>query len=554
MLPDRLRDLDHRPIVKWTATGRRRPLPGELPARAIYIDDGASNSSTARNANGGFVAIAQESHPARAPPRKRLYSSRMEFFGPVRACVLGSSLARNVSATCPRSVMLAALLAASSLVGCGTSNSPGGSSQAGAANANAGASAANGGASNSASGAAGTGVSGSSSNAGSLATAGSGAAGADSANAGSPGSGAAGGSASGAGGASSLGGASAAGGGGMNQTGGNGATGTPGVRIVGRTVATATGTRFEWSGSNVVARFTGTQVSAQINDGNNGNSFEIVVDGGTPKKIFTAAGQTSYPLATGLANGMHDLVIWRDTEASDGPTEFLGLTGFGAGGALLPPPPAPDRRIEIVGDSFSCGAGMEATPPSCSTPIKIENHYLSYGAIAARAVGADLVTIAWSGIGVYRNYGATRPTPTTVIPARYDYAIPTDTTTTWDFSKYAANVVIMNLNNNDFSTGDPGQPYVDAYTTLYKHIRSKYPDAYIFHIIQWNSADASVTDAVTTINNIVASIKAGGDTKTEAFDIRKYSNTKQCGGHPDPAASQAMGAALAAELKTVLGW
>jgi hypothetical protein len=32
--------------------------------------------------------------------------------------------------------------------------------------------------------------------------------------------------------------------------------------------------------------------------------------------------------------------------------------------------------------------------------------------------GADLVTIAWSGIGVWRNFGATKPTPTRWMPAR----------------------------------------------------------------------------------------------------------------------------------------
>jgi hypothetical protein len=375
---------------------------------------------------------------------------------------------------------------------------------------------------------------------------------------GSPNGGSGGGSAGVAGagysGAGAASGASQADGGVSGVGGSGGAPRTPGVRIVGRTVASAAGTRFEWSGSSIAARFTGTQVSVQLDDGDNGNAFAIVIDGGTPKKIFTAAGQTTYQLATGLTGGTHDLLLWRDTEASDGPSVFIGLTDFGAGGALLPPAAPPEHRLEIVGDSFSCGAGMEAAPPACPSAIKIENHYLSYGAIAARSLGADLVTIAWSGIGVWRNYGATKPTPTTVMPARYDYAIPTDTSTAWDFSKYQPDAVVMNLNNNDFSVGDPGQPYIDAYLAFYQHIRAKYPNAYVFHIIQWSSADPTITDAVTTINGIVATIHAGGDTKTEAFDLRKYSNTKQCGGHPDMAASQAMGEALATELSRVLGW
>lgn len=442
---------------------------------------------------------------------------------------------------------LAAVILAFGVAGCSsassaTNGSKGGDSNGGESSGVAGALATSGG---------GTSAAGSIGNSGSPGSSGPSLGGGASASGGNGGGGAESSNA-GVGGVDAVGGVSSGGAGGMG--GDVSAPGVPGLRIVGRTVATATGVRFEWSGSSVAARFMGTQVSVQLNDGSNGNAFEVVIDGGTPKKIFTASGQTTLPLATGLPAGTHDLLLWRDTEASDGPTEVIGLTNFGAGGALLPPAPAPAHRVEIVGDSFSCGASMEAAPPACGSAIKSENHYLSYGAIAARSLGADLVTIAWSGIGVYRNYGTTKPTPTTVMPARYDYAIPTDTSTLWDFSKYQPQAVVMNLNNNDFSVGDPGQPYVDAYLALYKHIRSKYPDAYIFHLIQWSSVDATITDAVTTINNIVSTLKTGGDTKTEAFDLRKYSNTKQCGGHPDMAASQAMGDALAGEMKKVLGW
>lgn len=326
---------------------------------------------------------------------------------------------------------------------------------------------------------------------------------------------------------------------------GEGTVGVPGVRIVGRTAPGSTGTRLEWSGSSVSARFMGTQVSAQINDGNNGNSFEVVVDGVQPKKLFTSSGQTTLVLASGLTSGVHELLLWRDTEANGGPSEFIGLTNFGPGGMLLAPPPAPDRRIELVGDSFSAGAGIEGGGSVPCSGNKVENHYLSYGAIAARSVKADLVTIAWSSIGVWRNYGTATPTPTTVMPARYDYAIPTDKTA-WDFAKYQPHVVVLNLTNNDFSVGDPGQPYIDAYLKLVRHIRANYPNAYIMNTIQWATAD-------TVINQMVATLKSGGDINVGAFDLRPYANRKACD-HPDMAASQAMGDALSGELRRVLGW
>jgi lysophospholipase L1-like esterase len=332
--------------------------------------------------------------------------------------------------------------------------------------------------------------------------------------------------------------------GGVTASGGTGGV-AAGWRIVGRTVSGTTGPRFEWSGVNISANFSGTQISAVLNDGNNKNTFEVVVDGGTPSKFATVSGQTTYQLASGLANGTHSVLVWRNTEASYNVTEFGGFGGYSSGGGLLAAPAAPAHRIEVIGDSISCGAGIEGSG-SCSTTQANENDYYAYGSVAARVLGADLHTIAWSGIGMYRNYNQTGPTGQ-AMPNRYDYAIPT-TSTAWDFTQYQPQAVVINLTSNDFSTqGDPGQPYIDAYANFVQHVRSKYPDTYFFCVIEWSTSGPD-------INQIVSNVKAGGDAKIEAFDIRPYANSSGCSGHPNIAGSQAMGNALAAEIKRVLGW
>jgi lysophospholipase L1-like esterase len=328
----------------------------------------------------------------------------------------------------------------------------------------------------------------------------------------------------------------------------DGASGAPGVRIVGRTVRGTVGPRFEWPGVSIAARFSGTQVSIQLNDSGNQNEFAVVVDGTQVSKIVTSLGQTTYPLATGLVNGTHDVLVWRRTEANYNFTEFVGLTGFSPGGALLAPPPALARRIEVIGDSISCGYGIEGTSSCTSSQLEsIESNYLAYGSVAARDLGADVVTIAWSGIGLYRNYNEVGPS-TNTMPQRYDFAIPTDTTTTWDFSLYQPQVVVINLTSNDFSTmGDPAQPYIDVFVNFIKHVRSKYPAAYIFCVIEWSTSGPDV-------DSVVSTIKTGGDANIESFDIRPFANGNGCQGHPDVAGSKAMGDALAAEIKRVLNW
>ena len=96
---------------------------------------------------------------------------------------------------------------------------------------------------------------------------------------------------------------------------------------------------------------------------------------------------------------------------------------------------APARRIEVVGDSLSVGAGVEGDSTCTGGIDAYTDNYLAYGSIAARAVSADVVTIAYSGIGVYRNYGETTPTSASLtMPKRYPYAIPD--TVLWNFALF----------------------------------------------------------------------------------------------------------------------
>ena len=330
--------------------------------------------------------------------------------------------------------------------------------------------------------------------------------------------------------------------------------GPPGVRIVGRTVMGTSGPRFEWPGVHIAARFQGTQVSVQLSDGNNQNEFEVIVDGTRLNKLVTKNGVSTYTLARGLANGPHDLVLWRRTESYYNATEFLGFTGWSAGGGLLPPAPAPDRRIEIVGDSISVGYGIEGTSSCTSGQLEtIENNYLAYGPVAARMLGADVVTTAWSGKGVYRNYSQPGPSSTDpTLPQLYDWTLAVEAAPAWDFAGYVPQAVVINLGTNDFSTmGDPGQPYVDALVAFEQHIRSKYPQAFIILAIQFKAASS---DQAPDVASALSTIQAAGDTNVESFDLRPFSNSSGCQGHPDVAGGQAMGAALAAEIQRVMNW
>ena len=336
----------------------------------------------------------------------------------------------------------------------------------------------------------------------------------------------------------------------------DGGTGQPGVvaagvRWVGRVDLTdAQHPRFSWSGSGFVARFTGTSLAMQINS-SGAFIFKAIVDG-TPRAAFTiASGQQTASVVSGLGAGTHTVELYRQTEGSQGDSQLLVLTV--GGGALTPPPAAPARLIEIVGDSISCGYGtLGALADSDCFPT--ESHWDTYGAVAARALGADVNTIAMSGQGAYRNYGGDM---TNTLPMVYTRALTNDTTPTWDF-RTQAQAVIVNLGTNDISNGkgDPGTPFETAYTGLLQTVRSKYPGALIVCII---GPLLSGTDLSTIQGHIKASVNArvaAGDKNVEFFDkiAAQTSDKAACQYHPDPAENQIMADQLVTELQAKLGW
>lgn len=376
---------------------------------------------------------------------------------------------------------------------------------------------------------------------------GAGAAGAGAAgDAGSGGSGAIGGNA-GSGGASASGGASGASG----AAGSGGTAAAPAVRLVGRFTKDAA-PRFAWSGSEIQARFIGASVTLKLDDpSSTGNDFQVEIDGQV-NKLHTSAAASSYALASNLGAGAHLISVYRRTEAFEGETTFQGFD-FGAGGSLLAPPAAPDRRLEVIGDSITAGYGVEGADQYCSFSADTESHEKTYEAVAAKALGADLVTIAWSGIGMYRDYGGDTSNN---MPARYDLTLPLAVGSTWDFSRFVPAAVVVNLGTNDFAQGDPGQAFVTAYLAFVQHLRDKYPAARIYCALGPMLDGSSLDSARADLKQVVSQRTQQGDQNIALLEFTTQTSADGygCDWHPSATTHKKMAQVLEAALSADLGW
>jgi lysophospholipase L1-like esterase len=323
------------------------------------------------------------------------------------------------------------------------------------------------------------------------------------------------------------------------------------VRFVGRfDVTDGQRPRFAWSGSGMIARFLGTQVGVKLTGG---QQYTVLVDGMVRPRLIPVAGGAVSPIVSGLAAGEHLVEIYRRTEGNQGESQFLGFD-FG-GGTLLAPPAAPARRIEMVGDSITCGYGVEGADMNCHYTPDTQNHYLTYGAIAGRTLGADVVTVAWSGKGVVCNYGDDPSACMDPLPVYYDRALPDRTTSAWDFASWQPHVVVINLGTNDLSTAiDPTrEQFTAAYRAFLQHVRSKNPGALILCTLAPLLSGADLTTGRAYINEVVTAL---GDARIKTLDMEPTDAADGwgCDFHPSVKTHQKMAATLTARLKAELGW
>ena len=324
-----------------------------------------------------------------------------------------------------------------------------------------------------------------------------------------------------------------------------------GVRWIGRVDAgDPARPRFSWSGTGFVARFQGTSLTAQL--GNEGGFiFKAVVDG-VPQPAFTSMpGVGRYALATGLPAGDHTVALYRQTEGPMGLSQLHGLTV--GDGALLDPPPAPRRRIEVVGDSISCGFGILGSLDDDDC-YGTESHWDAYPSVMARALGAEVSTIAGSGRGVIRNYpGDSIDT----MPEIYERTLATSPDPTWAFAS-APQAVIINLGTNDLGNGkgDPGPRFAMRYRSLVETIRSRCPRALILCTIGPMTSASESAIVYGYIRTVLEARAAAGDTQIALFDgiDRQTPDKYACACHPNVAENAIMAAQLGAELRARLGW
>ena len=165
-------------------------------------------------------------------------------------------------------------------------------------------------------------------------------------------------------------------------------------------------------------------------------------------------------------------------------------------GATIEPTAAKEHSIEFIGDSITCGYGVDGTLKE-SFSTKNENAAKTYAYLTAGLFDADYSFVSVSGTGIISGY---TPSPDAknenlLAPNYYenlcftwnwiDGQNPSDLK--WDFSESDHDAVVINLgtNDNSYVQGDEakGKEFQDKYVEFLKTVRKDNPDAQIFCVL-----------------------------------------------------------------------
>lgn len=238
-----------------------------------------------------------------------------------------------------------------------------------------------------------------------------------------------------------------------------------------------------------------------------------------------------------------------------------------AEGETIKPAAAKSHTIEFIGDSITCGYGVDDEVKEHHFSTSTEDVTKAYAYKTAQALDADYSMFSISGYGIISGYttGST-PVKEQTIPQYYEslgFSYNSFANTTkphtleWDFESFKPEVIVINLGTNDASytniLKERKQEYADGYKAFLKQVRENNPDATIFCTL--GTMDNRLCEKL--METVIEYTTETGDENVHymMFDLQDGANDGYAADwHPTEATHQKAADKLVNEIKTVMGW
>lgn len=251
----------------------------------------------------------------------------------------------------------------------------------------------------------------------------------------------------------------------------------------------ASGAEFTFTGTKVEIVMLGDNSAPYQGGESNRARIAIEVDGERLVDDLLDEKEKTYTLTIG---DMPREAVVRVTKLSESLQSTCGIKCITVDSADgLVPTATKERRIEFIGDSITCGYGVDDEDRDHHFSTATEDATRAYAFLTAQKLDADWSLVSFSGHGIISGYTATGDGPVTSqrVPDYYDlfghsfswFGSQSADQVKWDFSAFEPDVIVINLGTNDdsYTLNQPERrvAYRDAYVAFLKDLRGHNPNA-----------------------------------------------------------------------------
>lgn len=300
------------------------------------------------------------------------------------------------------------------------------------------------------------------------------------------------------------------------------------------------------SGSYVIAKFTGTAITAKfdtsVNDPTSMPTVAWRVDDAPTWNVAEVAPTLS--MGSNLAVGAHTItVIARGLDEnrnrwSPPLTSSITFLGFDVTGGAVEATPRPAQpKLEIFGDSITEGVVVQGNSYMGHSGQCWKNDAVySYPTLAGMMLDADYRQVGFGYHGLLKSANGGVPAANDSFPWIYE-GVPRD--------DWQPDMVVINQGTND--SDKPAATFRAAYTTFLTTIRTAYPNAKIVALRPFNGAQAAEIQASVMAAN------AAGDQRVSYVDTTGWLGDGDFvdGLHPNVQGSGKAATALVAAIEKI---
>ena len=277
------------------------------------------------------------------------------------------------------------------------------------------------------------------------------------------------------------------------------------VKVLGRTLmlddcrllcTSGSGVEFSYTGSRLAVTFLGddsTNCDGDVLHWRDLARVQVIIDGyvmldtsiKNAKETYVVYGEDpSWPVAT------HTVRI---VKLSEPRMSSVGLGEIEIEADGMPKPTENKAKfVEFIGDSITCGYGVDTENELCPFSTCTENATKAYAYLASKELDIDYSLVSYSGHGLVSGW-----TPDSNVPKKEELLQPYYEIVAYSYNTFRGikpqdydwsfdrkpDIIVINLGTNDFSYTQDVQSKIEEYKNCYKQflnqVRAKNLDAHI---------------------------------------------------------------------------